>query len=491
MSNNAWPAIKTLTRKVGVVVTARNHARSLWATLHSVAAQTHRSERVVVVDDGSTEDVYSVVRQFPDVLYSRVDLGTGLTGNPARRHGVDLLGEVNYLCCIDGDGDYVPPDYLERLLDAVETDCRAAVAYPRLRMFGDRQGTVKQPFSRETLRRTNIAPIGSLVRIDAYRQAGGWPDVPTGVLQDWSLWRRLCDLGWRMIDADTDYFWRRHATSLSATVSGRPTSFHQFSWAASYDTTWNFVTIAIPFAGRDHCLGRLFQSLEDQTFPHDRVALLFYDTSDSERFGARLRRWLAHCDYAETRYLRDPRRTVAGTTNQQTAQTPLFDGDGNLMRDVNAINDRVAGIWNRIGQIVTTDYIWCLEEDVIPPRHALERLVKTLGPQTDAATAAYPNRHPAHPWCAIEFTSLSPVQARHPARSVGVESIGGCGLGCVLLRTEILRDHVARSRGDCDAGHRWYDWNLWADAFRNGRRLVINWDVVCDHWMEPSEPPQL
>lgn len=479
-----WPKLETLTRRVGVVVTARDHARHLPATLYSVVAQTHAPERIVLVDDGSQEDVYEVAHQFPKVLYTRVDLGKGLTGNPARRQGVSLLGDVNYVCCIDGDGDYVPPDYLERLLEAIEADCRSAVAYPRLRLFGDRQGVVDQPFSRETLRRTNIAPVSSLIRADAYRQAGGWPDVPTGACQDWSMWRRICDLGWRMAPANTEYFWRRHPASLSATVSGRPTALHQMSWAASYDTTWNFVTVAIPFAGRDHCVGRLFQALEDQSFPHERVSVLFYDNSGSARFGERLRRWLAHCDYAETRYIRDDRRAVMTQTNQETAHTPLLDREGNVVRAVHAINDHVAAIWNRIGQLVSTDFIWCLEEDVIPPRYALERLVEALGPQTDAVTAAYPNRHPEHPWCAFEFPSLSPLRGRHVLRNAGCETIGGCGLGCVLLRKEILQDRPARSLGDAVEGARWYDWNLWADAARVGQRLVIDWDVMCEHLID-------
>lgn len=299
------------------------------------------------------------------------------------------------------------------------------------------------------------------------------------------MWRRICDLGWRMVRADTDYYWHRHDSSLTATVSGKPTAHHQMQWWASYDTTWNFVTAAIPFSGRDHCIGKFLTALEQQTFPHDRVSLLFYDTSRSEAFGLRLRRWLAHCDYAEVRYVRDNRKAVPKQSNRQTASTPLFDSEGWLSRRVREINDRVAGIWNRIGRMVSTDFLWCLEDDVIPPPHALERLVHTLGPRVSAVTAAYPNRNPEHAWCAFEFTSLSPLRGRHVLRNVGPEAIGGCGLGCVLMRREVLQ--VARSAGDTEDASRWYDWNLWADAARRGHTLLIQWDVVCEHLTDTRE----
>lgn len=470
----AWPELKTLDRRVGVVIPTRNRAHYLPAALHSVLAQTHRPEHVVVVDDGSDDDTADVVNQFAGVEYVRV--GRNLARSPGcafpRNVGSKLLADLPYLWSMDDD-DFAPPDYLERLLRAIETDCRAAVAYPRIQQFGARGELLSHPYSREQFARSNYVCNTSLVRTDALRQIGWWPEGRG--FEDWSAWRRMVGHGWRMVQADAVYYWRRHADS----ETGRASADHQYEWAATIDQSFDFATIAIPFAGREWCLEPMLSALEAQTFPHRNASVLFLDSSNDEAFGRRLRDWLARCDFGDVRYVRHEQADVEGLNGAAIADLPLQAGCRQL-GDV--VNDRVAALWGRIGQLATTDLIWALEDDTIPPPYAFERLASRFSPQVDAVSGCYPGR--GHAWCIWEHESLDPLRVRTLNRSAGLQTIGGCGMGCVLLRRSVLTAGPARSAGQ-GAGHKWYDWNLWADLARRGGSVQVDWDVVCDHLMKP------
>lgn len=479
-----YPAFRTLDRRVGVVIATRNRAHYLPAALHSVLAQTHPAYRVIVVDDGSTDGTRQVVAQFPKVEYVRIKSGEGcaiprnvgskmLAIDPLGSHSIDTT--TPYILAIDDD-DYVPPDYIAKLLDAIETDCRAAVAYPRVQQFGSRTGVIDQEYDPALFGRSNFVPNTSLVRTDALRQIGWWPEGRG--FEDWSAWRRMVAHGWQMVQADTVYFWRRHAES----VTGRAAVHHEREWVKTIDTSFNFVTIAAPLSGRHWCLEPFLRSLEAQTFPHENAAVLFLDSSDDPTFAAKLKAWLATCDYGETRYVRYDQGKLGGMNGAAIADAPLQAGRRQHGDDV---NHRVAALWNRIGQLATTDLLWCLEDDTIPPAYALERLASRFAPTTDAVAGCYPGR--GHPWCVWEHESLDPLRVRVLHRTAGLQTIGGCGLGCVLMRRSVLTDGPARSAGT-GAGHQWYDWNLWADVARRGGSVFVDWDVLCDHLLQPPTP---
>lgn len=466
-----YPASKEKSgRTVGVVITARDCAKEIPGTIQSVLAQTVKPARIVVVEDGvGNDDIFNICLRYDIDAYRDIDQGKGITGNYARNHGIRSLPTVDYYWFIDGDGDYVPPTYLERCIEALEADCRAAVAYPALQFFGTENNRIHPDYSRDTLRRTNIAPVGSLVRADAFQQVGGWPIVQEGAHDDWALWQRLVEHGWGMVKANTEYYYRRHESSMSSNHSGRTPLDKRYQYHRTIDTSWNWCTVAIPFCGREETLHKLFEAIYSQTIQRQKLSFLFYDTSGSEHFRHRLREFLFRLDSSDVRFIKDWRRTVNEQTNREACDGPISQRPGN------EINHRVAGIWNRIGQLVSTPYVWCLEDDVIPPPYALQRLWEQFNAETDGVSAAYRNRD-GKTWNAGYFTSLSPARGEHLPQNTGPETVNITQMGCVLLRSELLR-LPARSAGEL----RWYDWEMGLDWARTGKRLVCNWDVVCEH----------
>ncbi|QDV38811.1 glycosyltransferase [Tautonia plasticadhaerens] len=458
--------------------------------LGSLMMQTHRPDRILVVDDGDGDDPSAerVARRYPGVEYLRAAVGCGLSGNPARNVGLRVLGDLPYLCFLDDD-DMVPPDYLEALLATIETDCRAAASYPRLRFCGESQGRWDHPFEPALLGRTNISGVPALIRSDALRQVGGWPVFEPdrdGLVphDDWALWRRLRDHGWRMVPAPVDYYYFRHDSGVCRANQRSP---RRDDWRWTIDPT-DLVTLAIPWSGREPLIDALLDAVSRQTFPASQLHVLFYDNSGSVAVGRRLRHWLMGQEgYAGVSYVRDPRPAVPGLSARELADARPVLGQQGGRRHGRELNDRVGAIWNRIGQLVRTDLVWCLEDDVIPPPEALDRLLDRMGPDVDGVSASYRSRVVPDHRVAWRYRDLDTGELIHLRGGSGLEAIGGAGLGCALVRREVFLAGPARSAGDAVG----YDCNLWLDVARRGGTLLMDWDLECDHRVDPPPPAEM
>lgn len=480
-SEKPWYARATLPPRIGVVIPTRNRADLLPHMLGSVIVQSHRPEKILVVDDGGSDHTPQVVARYAGVDYLRADVGDGTSGNPARNVGLRELAHLPYLCFLDDD-DMIPPYFLQKLLEAIETDCRAAAAYPRMYFCGKQDLVWERPWDPPELGRTNFSGVPALIRTDALLQVGGWPTFSphadgTVPHDDWALWRRFRDHGWQMVPSQVDYFYHRHDGGV---CESKARANHRMEWRRTIDPL-NLVTLAIPWSGRLYLLDEVLEAIESQTFPPELLHVLFYDNSGSEECGRRLRAWLLdHGNYAGHTYIRDPRPAVEGRTAVEVADAPLDPVGLGRRRYGRMLNDRVGAIWNRIGQLVNTDLVWCVEDDVIPPPEALDRLMDRMNAQLDAVTGSYRSRVVPGRCVAWNYTNLETGALVHLPPGKGVERIGGCGMGCALVRRDVFQAGPARSAGEAVG----YDCNLWLDVARRGGVLVMDWGLSCEHRIE-------
>jgi glycosyltransferase involved in cell wall biosynthesis len=93
---------------VAVIVPAYNRPRFLREALESLCVQTLAPAEVVVVDDGSTEDLRSVCERFPQVTYVRQD---NAGPSAARNRGLDHTS-ADFVVFLDND-DRLHPEALE------------------------------------------------------------------------------------------------------------------------------------------------------------------------------------------------------------------------------------------------------------------------------------------------------------------------------------------------------------------------------------------
>jgi glycosyltransferase involved in cell wall biosynthesis len=120
-----------------VTVGIPTYNRSVWLkeSIESVLAQTFQDFRILVSDNGSTDDTPEVVRSFGDsrIDYRRLDHGIGMIGNFNR---IFTLAESEYLVLLPDD-DLLRPGHLEATLDVMTSYAGLGVVHTAFDVIDD------------------------------------------------------------------------------------------------------------------------------------------------------------------------------------------------------------------------------------------------------------------------------------------------------------------------------------------------------------------
>jgi hypothetical protein len=275
-------------------------------------------------------------------------------------------------------------------------------------------------------------------------------------LQDWLLWRRVLQFGWTARKQSGLYHYRRHGESM--TIDWPSWTDNPSDYFARAALEKEVITLFIPLSGREALWPGLARYLERQTWPRDQTRLILMDTSQNAAFSKEVRRWIAGCDYVDVRHV------CEAVAQRGIAELPRLQ----FAADVSLA---MARIYNRMVREITTEYVWVLEDDIVPPPDACSRLLQGFDADTVSVTAAYRSRF-GNAYVAWEHN-----QRRVETKGVGLQVIGGNGFGCVLLRSHALRETVFTATVDY-AG---YDNAFYHRLRRTGATAKIDWAVECDH----------
>ena len=193
--------------RVSVVIPLYNKAPYIARTLDSVLAQTHQDYEVIVVDDGSTDEGPSIVRQCNDRRVRLVSQeNRGLSG--ARNRGV-AESQADWVAFLDADDEWMP-DYLARTLSMAKTDASVSVVFTNV-LFSHTRRPRFQPckgafvvedfFSFHVAHNvSSITPSAIIIRKQALIDAGAFPRARCWRYgEDIDTWMRLGFMENRMI----------------------------------------------------------------------------------------------------------------------------------------------------------------------------------------------------------------------------------------------------------------------------------------------------
>jgi glycosyltransferase involved in cell wall biosynthesis len=188
-------------RSVDIIVPCYNGGRFLGQTLESALSQTHPAVRVLVVDDGSTDDTRAVVGRHG----GRVDYLAKANGGQASARNLGIgRTRGDYVLCLDAD-DLIAPDMVARLVTRLEQRRESDLAFASpLAFFGTDTGRgIPGHAYAETWRPEGpwpeyVAPLSflcalhtssTLVRRRAFDRHGLFPeDRAIQGCEDWYLW---------------------------------------------------------------------------------------------------------------------------------------------------------------------------------------------------------------------------------------------------------------------------------------------------------------
>ena len=120
---------------VAVIIPSFNHDRYIADALESVASQTHAPERIVVVDDGSTDRSVEVIR---NVGNPRIELivQENAGAHAAINRGIAAAGAVDYVAILNSD-DLYEPERLARCVAYLEQRPTVELVCTGLRLIDD------------------------------------------------------------------------------------------------------------------------------------------------------------------------------------------------------------------------------------------------------------------------------------------------------------------------------------------------------------------
>lgn len=168
--------------RYAIVTPARNEEAHIGLTLNSMASQTIRPARWVIVDDGSTDHTGKIVRDFAKKFdfidavthegSERPSFGSKVA---AFRAGWERLAglDYDYIGNIDGDVSF-PPDYFENLIGLMETEPGLGVAGGLImEKFGDK-------FRPQSISGNSVAGAVQLFRRVCFESIGGYRPIKIG-----------------------------------------------------------------------------------------------------------------------------------------------------------------------------------------------------------------------------------------------------------------------------------------------------------------------
>jgi hypothetical protein len=442
---------------VAVVVISHNYGHFLAEALDSVLAQSRPADEIVVLDDDSDDDTGEVARSYAErgVRLLRVEVRNV---HLARKAGFEATSSAA-LCFLDAD-DRLTRNYLEQGLREFSSPC-VAVAYSDVQQFGAKRRRSSYPatFDAGLLAHDNYIHAGSLVRREALEDCRVFELTfdPRHTQGDWFLWRRVLTGRWTARKQTGVYLYRQHNRNWTGKMKKSRPSAHYFHYAG---LTQEVLTLFVPLAGRTVFWPQTAAFLGRQAWPHAQVRLVLLDTSQSEAFSRTVRRWIGGCDYGDVRHL------------QQSVGTAGIADDNRRESGVrSAVVRSMRRIYNRLLSLAETEYVWVLEDDIIPPDDVCERLLKGFDAKTASVAAPYRSRYHAD---YVVWKRDGRAYAK-PGRRL--ERVGGNGFGCTILRRSVLHDHVFAPLAAIED----YDTAFYRRLQSTPYMAQVDWTCECQH----------
>ena len=244
-------------------------------------------------------------------------------------------------------------------------------------------------------------------------------------------------------------------------------------------------TLAIPFIKRDYCLDLFLAQIEAQTYPKKDLRLVFVDNSNDTDYGEILKKRLALVadNYASTKYIK-------------MNHTSYDHNDYGI--DVRLKKHRAVVQTKRRIYSETEDDLFIVEDDTLIKPNALKKLDEICNVCEDAVAACGYSFYWHEGWKGrpnvwdfkmegVEGTDTDTPQLKWqmvPTQGIrtGVESIGACGTGCVLLKREFLDSGYVPQEIVDSLGFKGQDIHVgyWINV-KMKKRLYVDWRLRCPH----------
>jgi len=200
---------------VTVVIPCYNYGQYLNEAIDSVLAQTLQPAKIIVINDGSTDDTKARLKKYEkNKLFEIIHKENGGVIS-AKNLGLSK-SQTYWTLFFDAD-DVLMPDFLEKTVGRA-LDTGSDVIYTDMELFGPSEFAIFHAgaFSLPRLIRKNFIHNSSLMSTSMLKQVGGYKPIMKDGLEDWELYLSLAEQGARFgYVPEVIFRYRQHASSKS------------------------------------------------------------------------------------------------------------------------------------------------------------------------------------------------------------------------------------------------------------------------------------
>lgn len=176
---------------ISIIIPVYNQAKKLDKCLESLSRQTYSTYEIIIVNDGSTDEIEEVLKKYDTVFRLKLEIihqdnaGANAARNRGRRKA---KGEFLLFCDADIEMD---PNMLKIMKETLDLEPRASYCYSSHK-YGDKVFRL-WPFDAGRLKKMPYIHSSSLIRTEHFPKAG-W-DENLKRFQDWDLWLTMNEEG--------------------------------------------------------------------------------------------------------------------------------------------------------------------------------------------------------------------------------------------------------------------------------------------------------
>ena len=202
---------------VSIVLPTYNGSKYIRQSIRSCLAQSYRNFELIVVDDGSRENIAAIVAEFDDsrIRYVRHEKNKGLpeTLNTGFRQATGAL------LTWTSDDNYYAPDAIERMAGFLRRHRAVSFVYTSMHIIDDDGAPMHPPLRPalppDELRAQNCVGACFLYTREVYRDIGDYSRAAV-LVEDYDYWVRVSKR-FRMQRLFAPlYYYRHHAGSLTS-----------------------------------------------------------------------------------------------------------------------------------------------------------------------------------------------------------------------------------------------------------------------------------
>lgn len=176
---------------ISIIIPVYNGASKILKTLESINKQSYQDYEVIIVNDGSTDNVESVCASYLKKINSNnsyLFINQSNQGAPAARNKGFFASKGEFLFFCDADA-VLHPQALEIMLSTLDFHPEASYAYSSFK-WGKKLFTLCDFDSDKLCKMPYIHTMSLIRRQDFPKQA--W-DINIKKLQDWDLWLSMLE----------------------------------------------------------------------------------------------------------------------------------------------------------------------------------------------------------------------------------------------------------------------------------------------------------